>query len=409
MKNLFLCFGLLIISFLKAQDRPVATVRTNTTDLKIASMPYYTYGSGLGITSADSLYQVNFRFRMQNRLTYFQNDGEAGAYEGQIRRLRLRVDGYVLNPKFLYVVQFGFSPSDIGKVDDGSQINVIRDAMLIYRPNKNWNIGFGQTTLPGNRQRINSAGALQFTDRTINDSRFTVESDFGFHFSNLNQFADKFSYNFKAAVTTGEGRTYSSTPDKGAAFTGRIELFPFGSFVKNGAFFEGDLMREVSPKLMLSASFSQNNKAQKTQGQLGKQLFESRTMQSILLDGIVKYQGWSAMAAYMSRKTDESAITYDPLDSTNISYVYAGNGQDYQVSYLFPSNYEVAARYSAQNVASEIFQYTPNRKEYAIGVTRYIWEHAFKLQSEVAFDQLIFINGSTKDNWYIRFQVEIGL
>ena len=406
MRNLFLCIVVFSFSFVMGQEQPI---QNNANDIKLTTIPYYTYGKGLGITSADSLYQVNFRFRMQNRLTYFQNEGEAGAYEGQVRRLRLRLDGYVLNPEFLYVIQCGFSPSDIGKIENGSQINVIRDAMLIYRPNKHWNFGFGQTTLPGNRQRINSAGALQFTDRSINDSRFTIESDFGFHFANLNQFPEKFSYNFKAAVTTGEGRSYSSTPDKGAAFTGRVELYPLGSFKENGAFFEGDIMREESPKVMLSASFSQNNKAQKTQGQLGKQLFDSRNLQSLLLDGIVKYQGWSAMAAYMSRTTDELPLTYNPLDVSDIRYVYTGNGQDYQLSYNFPNNYEIAGRYSIQNVAADIFQFTPDRKEYSIGVTRYIWEHAFKLQGEVTFDELNFIDGTQKQNWYVRFQVEIGL
>lgn len=406
MRNLFLYITVFSFAFMTAQEK---TVHTSTTDTKLTSIPYYTYGNGLGITSSDSLYQVNFRFRMQNRLTYFQNEGEAGTYEGQVKRLRLRLDGYVLNPKFLYVIQFGFSPSDIGKVENGSQINVIRDAMLIYRPTKHWNFGFGQTTLPGNRQRINSAGALQFTDRSINDARFTIESDFGFHFANLNQFSDQFSYNFKAAISTGEGRTYSSSPDKGVALTGRVELFPFGAFKKNGAFFEGDLMREEALKMMVSASFSQNNKAQKSQGQLGKQLFDSRNLKSLMLDGIVKYQGWSAMAAYMSRTTDESPLTFNPLDITDIRYVYAGSGQDYQLSYNFPSNYELAGRYSIQNVAADIFQFTPDRKEYSIGITRYIWEHAFKLQGEVSLDELRFIDGSQKQNWYLRFQVEIGL
>ena len=40
-------------------------------EFKIAALPYYSYGKGLGMTSADSLFQLNIRFRMQNRVTYY--------------------------------------------------------------------------------------------------------------------------------------------------------------------------------------------------------------------------------------------------------------------------------------------------------------------------------------------------
>ena len=130
-------------------------------DLKLAQLPYYNFGKGLGMTSADSIFQLNIRFRMQNRLTFIDNEGEKNKYEGEVRRLRLRFDGYVGSPKFLYVIQLSFAPKDMGTLKEGESANIIRDAALTYRPNKNWNFIFGQTKLPGNRQRINSSGALQ--------------------------------------------------------------------------------------------------------------------------------------------------------------------------------------------------------------------------------------------------------
>jgi hypothetical protein len=41
---------------------------------------------------------------------------------------------------------------------------------VLFKPTKNWTIGFGQTKLPGNNQRVVSSGSLEFTDRTINNS-----------------------------------------------------------------------------------------------------------------------------------------------------------------------------------------------------------------------------------------------
>jgi phosphate-selective porin OprO/OprP len=381
---------------------------SNGNDIKLSSLPYYNFGKGLGLTSPDSLFQLNIRFRIQNRIGYIQNEDKEASYEGQIRRLRLRLDGYVGDPKFLYVIQLSFAPGDVGEIQEGDNINIIRDAAVYYRPNKNWNFIFGQTKIPGNRQRINSSGALQLTDRSINNADFNVDRDFGLQAYYLNENPEQISYNLKTAVTTGEGRNWTKSPDNGVALTGKVELFPLGSFSKDGSNFEGDLFRESKLKLLISAAYSQNNWARRTQGQLGDDLFEQRTMKSILADAMLKYNGWSAMAAYMNRSA-KNPITYNPVDITEFNYVFVGSGMDYQLSYTFPDNYEVIGRFSTQKVHDDISDLAPDTKEYTFGVTKYIWEHAFKLQTEFTWDKLSFFDGSTKDNWYIRFQIEIGI
>ena len=391
-----------ISSFLFSQEKP-------TNDIKLSSLPYFSSGKGIGITSPDSLYQLNIRFRMQNRVTYIENDGESGGYDAQIRRLRLRFDGYVGNPKLLYAIQLSFAPGDVGEIRDGENINIIRDAVLMYRPNNHWNISFGQTKLPGNRQRVNSSGGLQLTDRSINNSKFTIDRDFGFQVHNINEYKDKFSYNFKGAISTGEGRNSTEKPDDGVAVTGKIEILPLGAFTRDGTNFEGDIIREKKPKLMFSGAFQQNNHARRTQGQLGTDLFEIRTMKSVLLDAMFKYNGFAAMSSYMSRTTSENAVTFDPDDNTKSNYAYVGNGYDYQLSYNTKSNYEFITRYSIQKVGREIRAFAPNSKQVSFGLTRYIWEHTFKLQTEVTFDTLDYVDGSTKNNWFLRFQVEIGI
>ncbi|RZL31208.1 MAG: porin, partial [Pedobacter sp.] len=348
MKKVFLMFLLFVFWENKAQITVKQTDENN--DLKLSSLPYYSYGKGLGLTSPDSLFQLNIRFRMQNRATYFNNEDEKPSYDGQIRRLRLRFDGYVGSPKFLYALQLSFAPGDVGEVQEGENLNIIRDAVIFYRPNKNWNVSFGQTKLPGNRQRVNSSGALQLTDRSINNAKFTLDRDFGVQIHNLNEFKDKFSYNFKGAVSTGEGRNVTDRADDGVALTGKVELFPLGAFTNDGTTFEGDIVREIKPKLLLSGAFQQNNHAQRTQGQLGAALFEKRTTKSVLLDAMVKYKGWSLMSSYMSRAVSGNAITYNPDDLSEFNYVFVGNGFDYQLSYLFKNNYELIGRYSLQHV-----------------------------------------------------------
>ena len=115
------------------------------------------------------------------------------------------------------------------------------------------------------------------------------------------------------------------------------------------------------------------------------------------------------MSSYMSRATSRNAVTVNPEDSSKSNFAYVGSGFDYQLSYNFPSNYEVIGRYSTQKLGKDIQALAPNSKQYTVGLTKYIWEHSFKLQSELTFDTLNYYDGSIKNNWYVRFQVEIGI
>jgi phosphate-selective porin OprO/OprP len=374
-------------------------------DIKLENLPYYSFGKGIGLTSPDSIFQFNIRFRLQNRITYYQEDKKS--YDAQIRRLRLRFDGFVGNPKFLYVIQLSFAPADVGVLEEGDEINIIRDAAFIYRPNKNWNFIFGQTKLPGNRQRINSSGALQLTDRTINNARFNIDRDFGFHanYSFLRQ--NNFSFLVKSAISTGEGRNFSGKKDNNVSLTGKLEILPFGKFNNDGVFFEGDLSYEKKPKLMLSVGFSQNNQAEKSQGQIGNILFENRTLKSAFLETVFKYNGFYHSFSYFNRDTSKNPFTFNEFN--NFSYVYVGEGIDNQLSYIFKNKIELIVRYSIQKPKLVIYEYEPNIQSFTFGVTKYIWEHSFKIQSEITYNKLDYFNNIKKNNWFIRFQLEIGI
>lgn len=376
--------------------------------LRISALPYYSYGKGLGMTSPDSLYQLNIRFRMQSRATLFKDEGGDPGIDGKVRRLRLRFDGYVGDPRFQYTIQLAFSPEDMSLNSNMGEVNIVRDAAIYYRPSKNWNFVFGQTKLPGNRQRFNSSGALQLTDRTMNNSSFNIDRDFGFQAHYMNQHPDRFSFNIKAAVSMGEGRNWLDNMDLNLAYTGKLELYPLGAFTNGGEYFEGDLAREQTPKLMLSGAYSFNDDAKRSQGQTGGELYATRDMSSILIDGILKYRGFAFMAAYLSRLSD-NPVAYNPVNPTELSYVYAGRGTDLQTSYTFRNNYEVIGRFSTQRVDEDIHPYTPDRNQYTLGVTKYIWEHAFKIQAEFTVEDQFLFDGSDRRNWYTRLQFEIGI
>jgi phosphate-selective porin OprO/OprP len=403
MKNFLLSIALISCFFASAQE---VTADQKLSEKKAADPAYLISKKGLGFTAKDSLFQVNIGFRVQSRAGYGKTEAESGVVEGEIRRMRLKLDGFVYNPKFGYKVELGFAAKDMAVFSNDG--NVILDGVLFYKPTKNWVIGFGQTKLPGNNQRVISSGSLEFTDRTINNSKFNIDRDFGLFLDYSMQEANHFSYSLKGAITKGEGRNYTKNLNDGISLTGKVELFPLGAFTKNGSHFEGDLLREKSPKLMISGAFSQNNNAGRSQGQLGNNLFEARTLQSVFFDAMFKYNGWTAMGAYMSRATDD-AVTVNPLDSTKKQAVFVGHGLDTQLSYVFPSKYQIAGRYSTQKVGSDIQTISPNVNEYAISLSKYILDHKLKIQTEFSYENEKFYVGNTVGNWYARVQVEIGI
>lgn len=374
-------------------------------DLKLSVLPYYNFGKGLGITSPDSLFQLNIRFRMQNRAEFAEDEEGESSIGAYVKRLRLRFDGYVGSPQFLYAIQLSFAPEDVGEIHDGGNLNVIRDAVIFYRPNELWTFSFGQTKLPGNRQRVNSSGALQLTDRSINNARFNLDRDFGIQVHNLNEYRDRFSYNLKLAVTTGNGRNTTVKGDQGLSYTGKAELFPFGAFAHSGSTFEGDIQRESRPKVLLSAAYNYNDRALKSQGVLGEELSEARSQSSWLLDAMLKYRGFTGMLAYMDRSAKDPLIQAAGAPE----YVYVGHGTDYQASYLFPSDYEIIGRFSRQKAGHAIQVYTPDQNQYTLGLTRYIWEHAFKFQAEASLNRYIHRDNRVTKDWHARFQVEMGI
>lgn len=386
-----------------------------------SQIPYFTYGKGLGIMSPDSLFLMNIRFRMQNRAgmeTMSATDWEPAVIEARVRRLRLRFDGFVYSSRLTYVLQLSFSRGDIDYEDSGFP-NIIRDAMVIYNFNKHFALGIGQTKLPGNRQRVNSSGDLQLPDRSIVNSEFNIDRDFGIQAYYRNAIHG-FNYVLRGAVSSGDGRNFnnagtSSTVSSdlavnGLCYTGRIELLPLGEFTNNGDYFEGDLVREPSPRLSMGAGFSNNENAKRSGGQLGRYLYESRDIETTMFDALYKHNGW-AFAAEFIRRYANDPITTDPDDPANEQHVYAGHGQNYQGSYLFRNNYEIVTRYSVVVPDQDIQLLEPQLEQFTLGATKYLRGHRVKLQTEFTYAIDSWLEGLEKNHDYfiIRFQIEVGI
>ena len=146
----------------------------------LRNMPNIEVGKGITFMPKNESYKMTMRFRMQNMVGLsFNEHFSLNKTEAQVKRLRLRFDGYIYSPKLTYTIQLGFTSYD-AKVLPNGNMNIVRDAMVYYVPSSTWNIGFGQTKIKANRARVNSSSALQFVDRSIVNSEFNLDRDFGF-------------------------------------------------------------------------------------------------------------------------------------------------------------------------------------------------------------------------------------
>src|SRR5690606_11176672 len=359
--------------------------------------------------SKDSLFLLNIRFRMQNRFGLRTESGEDFSIEQtdfRVRRLRLRFDGFVINPRMQYYIQLGFSKADLD-LESGAFAQPIRDALFYYHFSDNFYVGFGQGKLPGNRERVVSSGNLQFSDRSLANGTFTLDRDFGFFGYYTLPTKGRASYPLKGAINTGEGRN-ASPGDGGLSYTGRFEYLPFGKFENSGDYSEGDLEFETTPKLSVAASYNYNDDAKRARGQMGSNLYESRDLQVFIADAMFKYMGWGIMAEYFQRAA-AAPLTYD--HARDAKAVWVGNGNNVHLSRMISRKSELAMRYASVRPDEEVQDCERRMEETALGYSRYLNGHRIKIQGNVGYswaDNQIDL-AKTANFWFATFQVEFGI
>lgn len=378
--------------------------------------PYFSFKNGLGFSTPDSSYSLNLRFRVQNRVlmnTASDEDLSPESYEARVRRCRLVLAGHVVNPKLTYYIQFSFSRGDMDwSATETSTINtspnVVRDALIFYRPVTNLQIGFGQGKLPGNRQRINSSGALQFYDRSIVNVNFTPDRDFGLFVNYTGHVGKTMLLIPKLALTTGEGRN-SVSSNTGLAYTARLEFLPLGAFTDGGDFFEGDVAREEKPRLSLAGGYQYNDLATRSGGQLGKDLNGTKSYHLYMADMVFKYSGIALTAEYIRRDTDGSPVVHGSDGKTRV--MVTGDGINTQLSYCFKSRWEIAARHSLVSPHHDVLAQVRQNEQYGLGLTKYLNKHKVKVQANVFYNRErdLVQHKDMNKYFFAVFQVELGI
>ena len=370
------------------------------------------FGKGLfNLVGKDNSWSMKVGLRFQSLATTNWNvrNGISNPSSSMlIRRSRLKFDGFAYSPKLKYKVELGLSNRDQSGASEytSNAPRYILDALLKWNFSGNFVLWFGQTKLPGNRERVISSANLQQVDRSLLNSRFTIDRDMGFQLRHHFNLTDTFLVKEIFSMAQGEGRNITTGNIGGHQYTTRIELFPFGNFTSKGDYKGSDLTFEQQPKLSLGIAYDFNNNASKTRSNQGSYMLNdtglySTNISTLFIDAMYKHKGFSLMAEYANRdakdplaKNSDGSLTGDE--------VQVGHGLNIQTGYLVSKTVEVSARYTNISL-DKIITGKDSENQYTLGLSKYVAGHSLKVQTDLSYTDI----GLKTDQLLYRLQVDI--
>ena len=370
------------------------------------------FGKGLfNLIGKDSTWSMKVGLRFQTLATSnwdAQNGLSNPASSMMIRRSRLKFDGFAYSPKLKYTVELGLSNRDQSGASQytSNAPRQILDAVLKWNFSGNFVLWLGQTKLPGNRERVISSANLQQVDRSLINSRFTIDRDMGIQLRHHFNLTDTFLVKEIFSMAQGEGRNITKGNLGGHQYTTRVELFPFGDFASKGDYKGSDLKFEQKPKLSLGFAYDFNNNASKTRSNQGSYMtndvgYFSTNISTLFMDAMFKYKGFSLMAEYADRKADD--VFAKNADGTLTGdVVQVGNGLNLQSGYLLSKTVEVSARYTNISL-DKVITGKGAENQYTLGLSKYISGHSLKVQTDLSYTDI----GFKTNQLLYRIQVDI--
>jgi phosphate-selective porin OprO/OprP len=369
------------------------------------------FGKGLfNLVGQDSSWTMKIGARMQFLAISNWEDGQNNESNFLVRRARLKFNGFAFTPKLKYKLELGLSNRDISGASEftSNAPRYILDAVVKWNFHENFELWFGQTKLPGNRERVVSSGNLQMVNRSLLNSRFNIDRDSGIQLRHHFNLSDNFIVKEAFAISQGEGRNITTGNLGGHQYTTRLEVLPFGNFEGGGDYSGSDLKREETPKLALGATYDFNNNAVKNRSNQGSYMqidddsgFYETNISTVFVDAMFKYNGFSLMAEYANRDAkDPYAKNSD--DTLTGDEVQVGDGLNLQAGYLFKTNWEVSGRYTNIGLDKTITG-KDIENQYTFGVSKYIAGHKLKVQSDIS--HLEVGNGNSELMWRLQFDI----
>ena len=350
---------------------------------------------------------------------FYSNDSTKDVYNRfRMRRLRLRLSGDI--PEYKMDYRFQIDLSGISEVGDATASNFLMDAWIAYNPNKQIQLKFGQSaSLTDNRELTMGSHTLQLPERSRLTSSFSTIREFGlFASGNYRTGGGTYLRPF-LAITNGDGINVFGKDHGGLKVGGRIDFLPFGLFTNFGQYRQADLVRELTPKLIMGVNYSVNSDMSSRRGrESGTILYLDNNLNESLpdftkygFDFLFKYKGFSMLGEFVkTTATVPSDIIYRVRVDGSIATTFnvngvqdmpnyvkgrmmLGEGYNIQAGYVYKKKYSIDARYTHleadQNsfLNNGTFYNRPNY--YTLGLSRYFTRnYGFKVQASITYGDL---------------------
>lgn len=380
-------------------------------------LEHYTFGDGLRFRDVKNDYSIIARayIQPQYELKYFTDPNLPQGYSRfRIRRARIRFSGKAAQEKVTWRLQFDLSGSNEA---EGAAESFLFDAWIGYNFTKNIRVRVGQKNTPtDNRELLMRSHTLQLVERSRVTSAFSSIREFGIFLDGTFNTGGSTRLRPSIAITNGDGLNVYNPDFGGLKYGGRIDFLPFGTFVNLGQYHQVDMMRELTPKLVIGAAYSVNQGMSSRRGRTSGDIlylddndeYALPNFSKLCVDFVFKWRGFSAIGEFVSTAatvpTDiTQRIRNDGSTSTNFqvngeqnveNYVKGrmmlGKGYNIQMGYLFKNRWSVDARYAHLDadqysfLNNGTFYNRPNY--YTLGLSKYFSKmYGFKVQTSITY------------------------
>jgi hypothetical protein len=362
----------------------------------------YKPGKGYTWETEDGANKINIGGRIQARYTNTDYDSARGKDDSsdfEAKRVRVHLKGHVFDDvKYKFQADFG----------DGRSGDNLKDAVLTYARHSEAQVSVGQFKTRLGHQEYTSSGKQQLVDRNIATKAFDVGRDIGAMLHG--ELADnKFEYNL--GIFNGEGEGGSNKND-GHLLVGRISFQPLGKF----GYSEGDLKRGDN-RLIFSLGAATNDDLIDSFSDKGDADGDGDTSESVgTLEDIETFvatfgfrgNGVYLMGEYFWQDSDTTSLWSD-LDGalSNTTTNVDSEGWYFQIGYLFPHDWELAARYALVDPDTRLSD--DEETEFILGFNKFFMGvgHSLKLSLDLSWLEEETGPGTTYDDFRVRLQGQI--
>ena len=379
------------------------------------TMDRYEFGRGMNFRDdGGKLLRLSGYLQPYIESKSFTEGGAAAANRFRMRRLRMRLEGGDNSHGFSYRLQADLGGA--GEEVDGTS-NYLMDAVVNYAATKKINISLGQRApYTDNRELFMNSNSLQLVERSRLTSAFACIREFGLFVDGTYRLGESHYIKPYINITNGDGQNVFRKDHGGLKYGGRLDYLPFGLFTNFGQFNQVDLMRELTPKLVMGVNYSLNKGVSDRRGRESGTILYLDMLNNELLpdfakmgfDFLFKYRSFSLLGEFVKtsatvplgitqrvRTDGTTANTFDVNGVNDMpnyvrSRMMLGQGFNIQMGYLLKNNVSIDVRYT--QLKADSFSFMSNGtfynrpQHFTLGCSKYLSRsYGAKIQGDITY------------------------